>query len=105
MNVKEELTMRKLHKIHWFLKRRLTMTNKAGEKFSFTKSGEKFLRGYIGAALCTLLLFYLRGKQMPAEVEVQEFQSILLGLVPLLGGLFDALTNLVKFLRKDGTEN
>lgn len=100
MSVKEELTRRKLHKAHWFLKRRLAMTNKAGEKFSFAKSGEKFLRGYLGAAVCTLLLFYLRGKQMPAEVDVQEFQGILLAIVPLAGGLFDALANLVKFLKK-----
>ena len=101
MSIKEEVVKWKSHQAYLYIRRKLTMQNKLGEQFSLVKSGEKFLRGYLGAALCTVALFYIRGKQMPAEVDVQQFQTLLLAIVPVVGGLFDAIVNLIKFLKKE----
>ena len=80
------------------------MENKAGEKFSIKKNGEKFLRGYIGAGIAFFILYLFRGKVMPAEADIAHLQNMLLGLLPLLAGLYESVMNLIKFLRKKGEE-
>ena len=76
------------------------MENKKGEKFSFLKNGEKFLRGYIGAGIAFFILYLFRGKVVPVEAEVAQLQNMLLALLPLLAGAYESVMNLIKFLRK-----